>query len=119
MLVTDIVGEYLRNRGYPDFVVEGGLARLVRSWEATADSVASGKAQDQDEYLNDMDGRRILEEPLGIAPPEERTRWLELVRAIDAKIGPHLVPTVECIWGETNAAKMDGCPSLFQHGPRA
>src|SRR6266571_4266274 len=68
-------------------------------------SVVSGEAQYQDDYLNDMDGRRILEEALQVAPPEERSKWLEHVRTADERIREHLVSTSECIWGEENAAK--------------
>lgn len=93
------------SRDYADHVVRGGLEGLVRTWECVVESVASGREQDNDEYLNDMDGRRILEEALAIASSPERARWVERVRIADERIRPHLVPTEECIWGEANAEK--------------
>jgi hypothetical protein len=103
--VTDVVREYLRSRKYADFVVRDGLAGLVRSWERVVGSVVSGEEQYQDDYLNDMDGRRILAEALEVAPPEERSQWAERVRIADEMIRRHLIPTSGCIWGDENAVK--------------
>jgi hypothetical protein len=105
--VTDVVRDYLRSRNYSHLVVRDGLAGLVRSWEAIVASVASGQEQERDDYLNDMDGRRILEEALQVALPEERSQWVERVRVADDRIRPHLVPTSACIWGDDNAAQHD------------
>jgi hypothetical protein len=103
--VTDVVRDYLRSHGYADFVVRDGLAGLVRSWERTVASVAAGEEQYQDDYLNDMDGRRILEEALEVAGPEDRSNWVDRVRVADDTIRGHLVPTNGCIWGDDNAVK--------------
>jgi hypothetical protein len=103
--VTDVVRDYLQSRNYAEFVVRDGLAGLVRHWERVVASVASGEAQHQDDYLNDMDSRRILEEALEIAPSEERVPWLDRVRVADDRIRVHLVPTSVCIWGNENAVK--------------
>jgi hypothetical protein len=103
--MNDVVREYLRSKDYADHVIRGGLEGLVRMWEHTVESVATGVAQDRDEYLNDMDGRRILEEALAIAPVEGRALWVERVQAADVKIRPHLKPSQECLWGDDNARK--------------
>ena len=103
--MTDPVRDYLRSREYADHVVRDGLEGLVRAWEATVQSVAAGEEQYQDDYLNDMDGRSILEEALGVAPDAERSRWVDRVRAADDMIRSHLISTLECIWGEENANK--------------
>lgn len=101
----DVVREYLRSRDYADHVIRGGLEGLVGSWEYTVESVASGAEQCRDDYLNEMDGRRILEEALAIASAEERALWIERARAADEKIWPHLKPSEECLWGDDNARK--------------
>jgi hypothetical protein len=103
--VSDIVRDYLRRQNYADHVVRGGLDWLVHTWEHVVASVEAGEPQYQDDYLNDMDGRRILEEALNIAPPDERSMWLPRVRAADERIRRHLVPTQECLWGDDNAVK--------------
>jgi len=103
--MSDIVQDYLRRRNYADHVVRGGLDWLVHSWEHVVASVVAGEAQYRDDYMNDMDGRRILEEALGIAPPAERKMWLPRVRAADERIRPHLISCEECLWGDENATK--------------
>ena len=101
----DPVRDFLASREYADFVIRDGLPGLVASWEAAVASVAGGEEQYQDDYLNDMDGRRILEEAMAAAPPAERSAWAERVRVADETIRRHLVPTASCLWGEENAAK--------------
>ena len=96
--MSDRVRDYLRSRGYPQHVVSGGFDYLARGWERTAASVARGKTQYHDDYLNDADVRHILEEVLELASPDERER----VRAADRAIRPHLVPSEGCIWGKRN-----------------
>jgi hypothetical protein len=103
--MADTVRAYLQSRNYADFVVRDGLAGLVRSWERTVTSVVAGEEQEQDDYLNDMDGRRILEEALQVAPAEEQAQWVGRVRIADERIRAKLVPTSECLWGEENAAR--------------
>lgn len=96
--------EYLRSKPYPSHFVAGGVEQLVSDWERTAQSVAAGEEQYQDDYLNDMDGRAIIEEVLShLGGGSETTR--KRVEAADRLIRKHLVPTDECIWGETNALK--------------
>ena len=103
--MSDIVRDYLRSRRYTDHVIRGGLEGLVRMWEHVVASVASGESQDRDDYLNDMDGRRILEEALAVAPAEERSKWAARVQAADDRIRLYLIPTEECLWGDDNARK--------------
>lgn len=95
---------YLRLKSYPSHIVEGGLERLVRNWERVAESVASGEEQYQDDYLNDMDGRAIIEEVLShLGGGSEAMQ--KRVQAADSLIRQHLIPTEECLWGEKNARK--------------
>jgi hypothetical protein len=99
----DVVRDYLQQRGYADYVVSEGIEGLVKRWEHVVASVVSQQEQFQDDYLNDMDGRRILEEALAVATPEESARWKVRVADADQQIRSHLVPTTECLWGEQNA----------------
>jgi hypothetical protein len=120
--MKDVVREYLSAKGYADRVVGGGIPYLVAAWERTAASIVAGKAQDWDDYLDAMDGRRILEEALSIALPEERAKWISRVRAADDQGRAHLVPTEVCIWGEANAEKHGYSRERdwwYYHRPRA
>jgi hypothetical protein len=103
--MSDPVRDFLERHQYADSVVAGGLPGLVNAWEAVVNSVARGDVQHEDDYLNDMDGRRILAEALAVAPMEERRRWESRVAVADAAVRRHLVPTTECLWGAANAAK--------------
>jgi hypothetical protein len=103
--MADVVRDYLQSRNYAEPVIRGGLDGLVRNWESVAESVASGESQYRDDYLNDMDGRRILEEAMDVAPDDDKALWVERVRTADEKIRLHLRPTKECLWGEDNARK--------------
>lgn len=103
--MSDPVREYLQRQQYADFVVSGGLPWLVSAWERVVESIVRGEEQYEDDYLNDMDGRRILAEALEVAAPDERALWEPRVAAADERVRAHLVPTEECLWGEENAAK--------------
>jgi len=107
--------------GYADHTVSGGLAKLVTGWEALVTSVVKGEPQDYYEYLNDMDGRRILAEALEVASPEERAKFAARVDMADERLRPHLQPSVRCIWGEDVAAKRGWTPEKawwYFHRPR-
>ena len=120
--MSDIVREYLRSKDYADYVIRDGLEGLVRRWEYVVASVVAGKVQYGDDYLNDMDGRRILEEALAVAPADERSQWAARVQAADDKIRPHLIPSDECIWGD-DIARKEGYSRerdwWYYHSPRA
>ena len=59
---ADAVRRFLRARGSPAHVVEEGLEGLVRGWEETVERVAAGYPLDTiEDYLNDLDGRQLLE----------------------------------------------------------
>lgn len=103
--MTDRLTRYLSERGYANHVVQNGLEGLLQSWAEIVESVASGEVQYQDDYLNDMDGRRILEEALAFVEPDQAETVMERIRTADTRILVHLVPTAGCIWGEENARK--------------
>jgi hypothetical protein len=103
--MTDSARRFLLERHYPDHVVEGGLERLLRHWEDVAESVAQGEVQYQDDYLNDMDGRAILEELLPHLEASERAEAQRRLARADARLRTQLIPTSGCIWGEENARK--------------
>ena len=52
-----------------------------------------------EEYLNDMDARRIMSELLPIASDEERARAEAVVPSLDGRFFKVTVPVDSCIWG--------------------
>jgi hypothetical protein len=98
---------HLRKKGYAGHVVRGGLEGLIKSW----DSVTKGLAQANpayllyEEFLNDMDGRRILRECIELAEPEELHAVEERVAVADSRFRDNTVFTSRCIWGDDNARK--------------
>lgn len=102
--MSDPVRTYLVERGCADFVVQGGLAWLVSAWERTVESLVRGEPQNEDEFLNDVDGRDVLEGAVSAAPERERAVWEARVELADSKVRARLVPTNECLWGSEVAA---------------
>jgi hypothetical protein len=103
MAVKDPVGEFLRKRGCPEHVVRGGLRGLTESWEEVVRSVEEGYRLGLDDYLNDMDGRQLLEEVLTVAPAQEKKTCLKRIRQADAKMQWFVEPARRCLWGDETA----------------
>lgn len=110
------VRAFLRARGCPPGVVAGGLEGLIAEWERVAESVEQGYPLDTlDDYLNDMDGRELIEEALAAVPgarggsldaADARAASLDVrLAAADARIRSALVPALACLWGEAIAAR--------------
>src|SRR5687767_1241951 len=113
---------YLVTHDYPDHVVQGGLLRLLDDWERLAVSVAKGEPQEQDDYLNDVDGRHILDQILPSLDADQRELATTRLARIDSIIRPHLVPTDACVWGTANEAKYEYERARhwwYYHRPRA
>ncbi len=64
-----------------------------------------GEPQEQDDYLNDADGRRIIADLWPHLPANEQEPVATRLAAADTLIRAHLIPTDECIWGKENALK--------------
>jgi hypothetical protein len=103
MKEKDPVGEFLRKRGCPEHVVRGGLRGLAESWEEVVRSVEEGYSLGLDDYLNDMDGRQLLDETLAAAPAEGKKNCLKQIRQADAKMKTLVRPAGRCLWGDETA----------------
>ena len=103
MKEKDPVGEFLRKRGCPEHVVRGGLRGLAESWEEVVRSIEEGYSLGLDDYLNDLDGRQLLEEALAVAPAQEKKTALQRVRRADAKMQTLVRPAGRCLWGDKTA----------------
>ena len=95
----DPVRDYLRRSGAPYSVVAQGLQGLVENWERVVDQVLGGYPLGLDDYLNDMDGRQLLQNALDLAPDEVREAFLPRVHQADARVRPSLMPAGRCLWG--------------------
>jgi hypothetical protein len=105
MKEKDPVGEFLRKRGCPEHVVRGGLRGLVESWDEVVRSVEEGYRLGLDDYLNDMDGRQLIEEVLHTAPADEKKTFLKRIRQADAKMQWLVKPAGRCLWGDETAVQ--------------
>jgi hypothetical protein len=103
--MSDPVREYLRDKGCAEHVVKGGFGGLVRDWESTVASIVRGYEFGLDDYLNDLDGRQLISEVMEIADPPTRLKYGERVRLVDERVRKALRPTVECLWGNSAAAR--------------
>jgi len=105
--MPDRVRDYLLKRGCADHVMQGGLEGLVSGWESTVSAVVDRTYHpyDEDEYLNDMDGRDILAGVLDAIPDAEAAPFRARINAADARFLASTVPTEECIWGVGNQRK--------------
>jgi hypothetical protein len=100
------VRDFLRHRGAAEHVIRGGLEGLVRAWERAVRDVERGSV-DIDDYLNDADGRQLLEETLAHVAAERRALVEQRVHALDERIARHLDEAGECLWG-AHAAREHG-----------
>ncbi|HXG45242.1 MAG TPA: hypothetical protein VNJ71_10850 [Gemmatimonadales bacterium] len=103
----DPVRDFLRRSGAPYAVIAAGLRGLVANWERVVDLIAAGYPHGLDDYLNDMDGRQLLENALDVAPAELREEALVRVREADRRVRLYLVPAGRCLWG-TIVAEEEG-----------
>src|SRR2546428_13874852 len=80
---------YLRENGYPEHVVRGGKAGLVRRWREFVEQVERGYSLGLEDYRNDLDGRAIL----ALAGGED-----DQVRALDERLKTTLIGSDVRVW---------------------
>jgi hypothetical protein len=96
---------FLVTRGAPDFVVEAGLAGLVRRWKESARAVHRGYPLGLEDYLNDLDVRQLIAESLPLTTPAERKKARSRVIEADTVFKQHSKATRICLWGTREAAR--------------
>jgi hypothetical protein len=102
---SDSVRDYCQQRGCPEQVVRRGLDGLVEAWESAVAYMLANKPQYLDDYLNDMDGRQILDECLAVATPGQREAVAARVEAADEAFRQGTVLVGQCLWGPDNAQR--------------
>jgi len=98
--MDDAVTQFLKGRGVPDDVAQAGLEGLVSAWERTASQVRTGYPLGLDDYLNDLDGRQLIEEAVMSAPGAASPDLLRRIEAADVTMQEGIDPVGECLWGE-------------------
>src|SRR6185312_8872706 len=93
----DPITAFLRKQGASYAVVANGLRGLVENWERIVALVESGYQLGLDDYLNDMDGRQLLENALELASADVRGSFMARVRAADHRMLVLLRPAGKCL----------------------
>jgi hypothetical protein len=93
------VREFCERRGFSRFVRDGGIDYLLRRWARIVAHVEEGYDGMFEEYLNDMDARRIMSELLPVASDEERARAEAVIPSLDERFFKVTVTVDSCIWG--------------------
>jgi hypothetical protein len=99
MSSEDPVRRLLRSRGCPDHVIAAGLEGLVAAWEQFVSAIGRGYSLGLHDYLNDLDGRQLIEEALGVAPVEISHEVRERLQRADARFRRHTIHAKRCLWG--------------------
>lgn len=103
----DPVRVYLKAKGAAEHVVSGGLEKLIRDWEQFVESVARGYNLGTEDYLNDLDGRQLIEETLAVAPRAQKKAVVDNLRRTDDLMRTLTHPLEKCLWGD-DAAQTNG-----------
>jgi hypothetical protein len=104
------INQYCEQMKFASFVIEGGLDYLIPRWEKTVRSIKSGYTLTVDEYLNDMDTRRIIDEVWPLASDEQVEQYRNRLQVVDQEYFTFTIPVQSCIWGSKNAAKYGYSP---------
>src|SRR3979409_1545684 len=83
------VQTYLHENDYPEHILKGGRAGLVRRWHEFVDQVERGYSLGLEEYRNELAGRGIL----ALAEAEDAD-----VHALDARLQKLLTATDVRVW---------------------
>jgi hypothetical protein len=111
MTAPDPIRELLERHGCPSHVIEAGLEGLIEQWEHTVDDVEEIYPLGLDDYLNDLDGRQLLEEALEVAPESARRSYHARVMAADERMKQLVQPAGRCLWGVDMAEQYDWTPA--------
>ncbi|MCA8954316.1 MAG: hypothetical protein KDE27_32710 [Planctomycetes bacterium] len=101
----DGVRRFLRAHGAPSHVVYGGLDGLVARWERVAAEAERGYGFTFEDWLNDLDGRRLLHDAMAHAAADEQQLVGARIAAADGRFRAATVATEICQWGTEVAAE--------------
>lgn len=108
MREIDEIRNYCLVQGYSKEISEMDLEAQVSRWEKTVKYFVESDYSNRFylyDYLNDMDGRRILSECLALFAKNPRVELLRRLENADNFFKSITRPTEMCIWGNENAEK--------------
>lgn len=83
------IEQYLSDNGYPEHLVRGGRAGLIRKWREFVEQVEHGYRLGLEDYRNDLDLRAII----AMAAAED-----DQIRALDDRLRSMLTHTDVRVW---------------------
>jgi len=92
----------------PDFVIEGGLERLIKLWKhfVVDECEIEGYSLPIEDYINDLDGRMIIQYIIDNISDKEISKSIALeIKEYDDRFKKLLVDTDKCIRGEQTGLK--------------
>lgn len=101
--MKDPIREYLKQKGCPDHIVKGGLEGLIETWEIVVNEVTHGYDLTLDDYLNDMDGRQLIEEVVPLATKASHKALIKKLWRLDAIMKTLVEPREHSLWGNNSA----------------
>jgi hypothetical protein len=99
------VRRYSEEQAFSRLVCEGGFDYLLNRWARTVTAVEGGYRSLYDEFLNDMDARRIIDALATYADDDEWAGVEAVLPSLDARFLAATRPVETCVWGERNVAK--------------
>lgn len=105
--MTDVT-TFLRQAGYPDQIAQHGISGLLEGWEKTVRQLEKGWELPWEDFANDVDARRIIDEIVREFPSSAPMSLLQL----DLRFRAATVPA-SCIWGD-EVAQDEGWDAIKQ-----
>lgn len=103
--MKDAIREHLRKKGCPEHVVKSGLQGLIETWETVVIEVSHGYDLTLEDYLNDMDGRQLLEEVRLLAATPAQKSLIKKLGRLDGMMKTLVEPREHCLWGDKAATE--------------
>lgn len=97
------VRAFLSARGCGEHVIAGGLDGLLEAWERTAEQLEHGYPLTLDDYLNDLDGRQLIEHVVEAVPEALTPAARKRLAAADRRVRGSTRERKRCLWGEALA----------------
>ena len=97
---AETVREYLKKRGCPAVIADGGFEGLLDQWESIVDEIVEGYEGTLEDYVNDLDTRQMIEELL---PRISNQKLLARLSEADRTFKAAVKPRDKCLWDEDNA----------------
>jgi hypothetical protein len=108
----EAIKAFCTERQYSKRVIDGGLDYLIPRWEGITLEVASGYEFTFDEYLNDMDCRKIISKVWSFASDEQVESYNKRLEIADKRFIENTLPVELCVWGKRKEKRHDYQPGV-------